>query len=856
MFNKPRSGSMTPNSAEPTSAEEAQEALRAARSALHDSDPGSENRESLLENLGHTLVQDYDVSRQQATVDEAIIVYEEILRLQPEGHGHRALSLANFGGILQRLSEDHAQSEVHLDRAIVLLRESLRLRPPGDSARAQSLSSLGNALLTCFHQRGHAAVLVEAGLLHAEALSLCPVGSEDRDNSLNHLANVRFAQFQLNGAGETGSIAHVVALYREALELRPLGHVWRDVSLSNLGNALLVQYRFEGNEDTLNEATQNHREALGLRSCSDPLRGFFLQSLGDALLVCYAAHLSRDILAEAVALYRDAVQLRPEGDFRRDQALTALAGALLCNFGEYGIWDSLAEAIALYREVLSRCARTHRDGVLSHLANALQSGFWIRPDLTVLNEIIDLHREALQLRPPGHLTRWQTLIDYANALGNKFEYEGDTDALALAVALHRESVEARRPGDPQRYMSLGNLARTLYVQAAYSGQVDSLPKAIAAKREALRYCLDGHPDRSWLRLGLGVCLLMVHSPLFDYDEAMSHIIAGLGDDYASARKRLQLTLLEFRRVEGACAHAIRELNLPTSHCSAQMLKAYRLIIRLQLRVASLGLDHQTRLQVIAGTDEVSRNAAAHALRLELLPDAVEILEEGRGIFWTQALRLRASELDGLFAEDGITLRTIFQSLEKRESAADKGIVHAAQRDVNFDHRRRLSDQAEALISDIRTRPGFEPFLMPPSFDALMQTLPEGYVILLVVSALGCDALLLNGPAGIAQSIRLTLIHGTFNAAAIRSRLPRDANSRDVNEDIADEFRAMRVSSKRHEGLEGILASMWSSVVHPIVQALALKVRIGSALYAVLAQTSRSPPRRRVDHVCGGASQKS
>jgi tetratricopeptide (TPR) repeat protein len=723
ILNKPRSGAMTGTSAEPTSAEEAEEALRVARlrSALHDSDPGSENRENLLENLGHTLVQAYDVFRQQATVDEAIIVYEEILRLQPKGYGHRALSLANFGGILQRYSEDHTQSELQLDRAIVLLRESLRLRPPGDSGRVQSLSNLGNALLTCFYQQGHAAALAEAESLHAEALSLRPVGSEDRDSSLNQLANVRFAQFQLHGPRETSGIADVVALYREALELRPLGHLWRDVSLSNLGIALIAQYRFEGDENTLHEATSTHSQALELRPSSHPLRSLSLQFLGDALLSSYSTHLSRDTLAEAVALHRQAVNLSSGQEHRRCESLSSLAGALLATFNEYGTWDSVSEAIALLREVLSCRDPPHpsRVNALSGLGNALESSFRFRPDLAVLTEIIDLHREALDLSPPGVPSRAQTLVDYANALQNKFEHEGDTDALALAIALQHENVEIRPSGHPQRHKSLGILARTLYVQAAYGGQLDSLSKAIAANREALTYCLDGHPDRSWLRLGLGVCFLVVNSPFFDFDEGMSHIIAGLSDDYASAWKRLRLSLIGAAQVGKACAHAVHTVHLPTSHCSTRMLEAYRLIIRLQLRVASLGLDHQMRLQVIAGSDELSRGAAAHALRLELLPDAVEILEEGRGIFWTQALRLRASELDELPAEDRITLRTIFRSLEKRESAADKGIVHAAQRDVDFDHWRRLSDQAEALISEIRTRPGFERFLMPPSFDALM-----------------------------------------------------------------------------------------------------------------------------------------
>jgi tetratricopeptide (TPR) repeat protein len=845
---------MSPPNSERRSADGALEAVRVARIALHGADPSADNRESLLENLGHALVQAYDVSRQQGTVEEAITVYDELLKLQTAGHSRRARSLASFGDILTSSSEDHAHSEAHLDRALELLRESLQLRPSGDSSRAESLNNLGNALLTRYHQRGDVDALAEADSLLAEALSLRPEGSEDRDMSLNSLANVHFAQFQLRGPSETINMADIVTLYRKALQLRPSGNFWRDVSLSNLGNALRIQYRFEGNGDNLREATCTHREALELRPSGHPSRSLSLQFLGDTLLTSYSTNLSRDTLAEAMSLHREAVQLRSVDDPRRGQALTALAGALLSHFEEYSTWDSLSEAIALHREVLSRLDLIHptRGDALSNLATTLQYGFWTRPDLDVLTEIIEVRRQELQLRPRGSISRGQTLSNYANALANKFEHEGDADALALAVAFQRESVEALPPGHYQRYIALGNLGRGLYVQAAYAGQLDSLGGAIAAKREALDYCLDGHPDHSVLRLGLGVCFLVVKSPLFDFNEGMSHVIAGLRDDYASARARLQSTLLEFRRVEDACAYAIHTVDLPTSHCSAHMLKAYRLIIRLQLRVASLDLDNQTRLLVVSGTDEISRNAAAHALRLQLMSDAVEVLEQGRGIFWSQALRLRASELDGLPAQDSITLQRIFQALDQRESAADKGVINAAQRDVALDRRRRLCDQAEALISEIRMRPGLERFLMPPSFDALMQTLPEGHVILLVVSSLGCDVLLLNGPAGIAKSIRLTLPLSTFNATSIRSRLPRDANIKEEAQDTTEAFRAMRLSTKRHEGLEGMLASIWSNVVHPIVKALALAVRIILTLLVVSAQPARSPLRRGADPVFGGA----
>jgi hypothetical protein len=63
---------------------------------------------------------------------------------------------------------------------------------------------------------------------------------------------------------------------------------------------------------------------------------------------------------------------------------------------------------------------------------------------------------------------------------------------------------------------------------------------------------------------------------------------------------------------------------------------------------------------------------------------------------------------------------------------------------------------------------------------------------------------------------------------------------------------MRLSTKRHEGLEGMFASIWSSVVHPIVKALALKVRMNPILLVVSAQPTRSPLRRGDDPVSGGA----
>jgi len=60
--------------------------------------------------------------------------------------------------------------------------------------------------------------------------------------------------------------------------------------------------------------------------------------------------------------------------------------------------------------------------------------------------------------------------------------------------------------------------------------------------------------------------------------------------------------------------------------------------------AWLGL--QARQQALAsGSDGLARDAAACAIRLVQYGEAVELLEAGRGVFWSQALQLRTPMAD-------------------------------------------------------------------------------------------------------------------------------------------------------------------------------------------------------------------
>jgi hypothetical protein len=176
-----------------------------------------------------------------------------------------------------------------------------------------------------------------------------------------------------------------------------------------------------------------------------------------------------------------------------------------------------------------------------------------------------------------------------------------------------------------------------------------------------------------------------------------------------------------------------------------LLAAYTQAIRLLPRVANFGLRHDVRLRVLAGSEDLSRHAAARSILLDQLPDALEMLEEGRSVFWAQALRMRATALDGIPDNDRTALETMFLNLEEgSHSELESPEQSIIQRERELESRRQQNLKAEALIVDIRARPGLERFLMPAAYDTLMQLLPAGYVVIVINSKLGYHALLLNG----------------------------------------------------------------------------------------------------------------
>jgi tetratricopeptide (TPR) repeat protein len=763
----------------------------------------------------------WDVSRSASDLKEAIGLYEQILQLRPLGHALRAKSITDLGDALFWSCLDREVVEDQGDRCLRLFREALELRLPGHDLRGQSLLNLARALFYIgFDQRGELETLTECVHVARQILHLRPAVSQlERVSSLNVLAGALMSLYEQHGGPEVLSEAAMVL--RECLDLCPPEDPKRSRILTNNGLVMTATFELHGDMAALADAVSMHRKAVHVCPPGDAFRDYCLNNLAEVLKISFDSQGGLESLAETIAVHREVLQLRPLGHPLRHYSLTNLAGALSADASYRGHSDSSSEIVSLYREALSLLPVTHAertrpmDGVAEYLLDAFRE----RGSQDALDEAIGLLREVLSLKPPGHLSRCASSITLARALRARFNARFDAHALSEAVALLREALLLHPRGHPQRLLAMEELADILHCTADYQ----SWNECLALYRQALEECPSGYPARTRLLCGMSRCFLDPKSPYFDLVTGVSHLSAGYADNSSHVSQRLRHAVSDLCRVETAFQMARK--GFPTeylSHYNGHVLDLYAQVIGLLPRAANFGINHKTRLQAVTGTDQISRNAAAHSLQIGRLPQAVEMLEEGRGVFWSQTLYLRATEFDRLPDHDRQELTHLLRNLESSANRVESSDQTAAQRERDLENHRRQNDEAEALIRKIRGYPGLDRFLLPPAFKSLFDALPDGFVAILNMSTLGHHALLLHRARGLAASLELEPPPAGFDSERMRAQIPRDIRAEAISEEAP--MRAMRLDSGRYGSFQGVLADLWTSIGWPVVSKLGLQVR--------------------------------
>ncbi|KAF8872483.1 hypothetical protein CPB84DRAFT_1854456 [Gymnopilus junonius] len=661
---------------------------------------------------------------------------EEAIKLMQEGIAKTSVQDPNFADILNNLAnglltrfEYQGSEGADLDEAISLLRQVLKLRPPSNQNRAEFLNNLAAAVSILFEQRGDILDLDEAILLYRQAIQLTPPSHPYYASTLNNLAASFFARFEQQGDSQQGEISDLdeaLSSHRQALKLRPPPHPYRSNSLNNLASALFTRFKQLGKGADLDEVISLHRKALELRLPPHTNRPQSLNNLANALEA--RSHCSLNNLAsalfirfeergadldldEAISLYRRALEFTPSRHPDHATSLNNLANALFTRF------ESRGEGL------------DNRPISLNNLAYALSIRFEQQNNHSDLDEVISLHRQALNLTPPTYPEHASSLNNLANALFTKFKHQYGGSYLDEAILLHRQALELMPSVHPNRSKSLNNLANALRFRFKLQGEDLVLDEAISLDKQALELLPPSHPRR-FITLGnLALHHIAAHKRLGADDT--THLQQSMSL-FSQSLKSTQPPLERFYTARMWAENA----DL-LQHSSA--LEAYEAALHVLPQLGALNLNIELRQKLLTReTDGIAREAAKYAIHIGQLGKSVEYLETGRGVFWSQFLRLR-SPFDRLQQKNpklGDDIRRIASELER-----------GSHRDIpNSDssNRQRLTLEEEAkyfeqlskdwseTLDKIRKLEGFEDFLCPQSLSTL-QTVAQQHPIVYLVA---------------------------------------------------------------------------------------------------------------------------
>ncbi|KAG1791602.1 CHAT domain-containing protein [Suillus plorans] len=750
---------------------------------------------------------------ESSALDEVISLRYDALRHHNTGYIYLGHLLDNLALMVQTRFERRGNDK-DLDEAIALHREALALRPVGDTDRSSSLNNLATQLSSRFRHRVKDEDLDEAIALNREALALRPVGHTDRSSSLNNLATQLSSRFRHRGKDE--DLDEAIALNREALALRPVGHT--DWSMSfNLAVELSSRFEHRGNDEYLDQSIALDREALALCPVGHTDRSGSLNNLALRLSFRFEHRGNDEDLDQAIALHREALALCPVGHTDRSMSMNNLASGLFSRFEHRGKDEDLDQAIALNREALALHPVGHIDRSMSlnSLAIKLSSRFEHRENDEDLDEAMELHREALASCPVGDTDRSILLNNLAVFLSTRFQHRGNDEDLDQAIAFHREALVLRPVGHTDRSDSLKNLANDLSTRFEHQRNREDLDES----RENLRCALTLLTQHNLHQLGVlqslaGVYLSFHRSGLDDtgadentdsLNAAMHHLKAAANVVSGGLLPRLRASL-HWARHASEYSHGTQ---LEAYAISMQLLDAYVSV------TASVSSRHNAMKEF---SRTLAVDAASCALRNGDVRRAVELLEQGRTIIWTQMARLH-TPLDILQTrgDHAVTLMKRFTDLSFLLHQPPVSHPEGTPRvDVEVEEirYRRLVEDWNRTAEEIRKIEGFSRFLLPPLFSDLQDAGRDGPIIVLVASESSCDAIIVPHKQPPTSIPLPTCVHKLAELElAFREAVPKDAGPKG-----------------NQRALMEALRELWDVVVRPVVENLGGIARRGSRIW--------------------------
>ena len=404
---------------------------------------------------------------------------------------------------------------------------------------------------------------------------------------------------------------------------------------------------------------------------------------------------------------------------------------------QYNLAESIEEANSYATQAvdLSSTQSPEKSGKLFLESDAVRESY----SMTRVVEKIRHLEALLSVSPPGTEHHNNCLIDLADWYESKFYCTKDISDIEDSIKYRRLSLDATHyVSEWRRVASLTSLRKTLLLAFQNTGKISYLNDTMTIDYDILKLKTQSARHVHLYVVQRLVRALLTREQLLggqkDRQEAIRLIPMVIDNQYANEPDRFQV----------ACQWALlaRSVNHPTTSTAYET--AMSLLQKSLSFAPTVSSQHARFVTMGENCHNMPLDYASHQIALRRFEEAVEILEKGRAVLWSEMRGFRAPAAQLIDGDSPLSKRCaeINQELEAltvstSPSGRPEMEVGVAQGSGGTDpfgqlvvKRQKLVEERDALISQIQSRPGSKGFLKTPSFNTLCSAASRGPVILI------------------------------------------------------------------------------------------------------------------------------
>jgi tetratricopeptide (TPR) repeat protein len=705
--------------------------------------------------------------------------------------------------------ETYIEEALHISRRMLL-----ELGDFSNEMLHECFSNHATLLQWRWQQFGDENNLEEARRFYKLALQHCSTSHVAREILLSRMCTCLYFRFRC--AGNIQDIHDAITAGREAINTNFSRGFQRPASMNNLANALDFRFEMRLMDSDINEQIELRRAALQLCTAMD--RAKRLSNLANSLARRFAVSGRQADLEEAIQLHREALQSTPADHMYRRIRIAQLAWDLVCQYRNVGHINYINEAIDLLRTASKTVLRTADPLFYNTLSIALGIRFEALGLADDIAEAVTTSESIWRLLPERHSSHIEVVQQLANVLllrgrkdKNLEDIERSIQLLEATLELNTSHLATSRPA----FDCLHSLSSSYITRFWHTNDPRDAIRARDLLLELLGTMPEGHRDRFQHLLRLAQLYLRPGTPYHNASTCLQYLALSTKDEQFDVRSRLSHIVTVLKDLEAS--EGFSNLCNSSRQTRSQAMDVYAEVVAMLPHVAFFGLDLSSRLQDLITGQSIATSGAAHAIAAEQPERALEILEQGRAVFWTHALRLR-SPIDNVPEDIRQQLQNLAQQLERSHSVSristDSRIMEKAAA-----RRRRQTESFTLLVDRVRGFPGLERFMLHDEAQTLMKAADRGPVVVLVPGTTECYAVILRS-AHDTTSMTLPLLTEAWITRSSNTWRTVTIDSRFASRDRLQ----IKATKRKHPSAACvILEGIWTKLVSPILGALGFTV---------------------------------